>query len=331
MADLIKLAQPISGIDVSKWQGTINWQAVKNAGIMFALLRAGYGDTLNNPYQKDETFEYNYSQCKRVGMPVGIYWYSYATTTAMAVQEAKSCIAALKGKQLEYPVYYDVEELRIFNTGKTNEIIKAFADEMEKAGYWVGIYIYRSAAQYYLSERTKTRYAMAVAEYGPQLNYSYPYGVWQNSSTMRVNGINGNVDHDWCYYDYPTMIKERGKNGFTATKPVTTTPTTPTTKPTTNTSTKKSIDEIAKEVIAGKWGVYPERKTKLEAAGYDYNIVQKRVEELLKGTTTKKTVDELAREVIAGKWGVNPEREKKLTAAGYDAKAVQKRVNELMK
>ncbi len=203
-----------SGIDVSKWQGEIDWQRVKNAGVQFALLRAGYGDSLSYPYQIDETFEYNYAECKRVGMPVGAYWYSYATTEEMARQEARSCIAALKGKLFEYPIYYDVEEMRIFQTGRTNEIIKAFCGEMEKAGYWVGIYIYRAAAQQYLTERTRTRYAMAIAEYGSKLNYDGPYGIWQNSSTWRVDGISGDVDHDWCYVDYPKLIKERGKNGY---------------------------------------------------------------------------------------------------------------------
>ena len=205
-----------SGIDVSKWQGKIDWKRVKAAGVQFALLRAGYGDSLSYPYQIDETFEFNYAECKRVGMPVGAYWYSYATTEEMARQEAKSCIAVLKGKQFEYPIYYDVEEMRIFQTGRTNEIIKAFCDEMEKAGYWVGIYIYRVAAQTYLSETTRNRYAMAVAEYGSRLNYNSQYGIWQNSSTWRVSGINGNVDHDYCYVDYPSQIKAKGKNGFPA-------------------------------------------------------------------------------------------------------------------
>lgn len=203
-----------SGIDVSKWQGTIDWQRVKAAGVEFALLRAGYGNADAYPDQIDPTFEYNYSECKRVGMPVGAYWYSYATTVEMARQEAQSCINVLKGKQFEYPIYYDVEEMRIFNSGNTNEIIKAFCDELESAGYWVGIYTYRSAVTAYLSERTRTRYAMAIAEYGSKLNYSGQYGIWQNSSTWRVDGISGNIDHDWCYVDYPKMIKERGKNGY---------------------------------------------------------------------------------------------------------------------
>lgn len=98
----------------------------------------------------------------------------------------------------------------------------------------------------------------------------------------------------------------------------------------TSTNTKKSVDEIAKEVIAGKWGAGDERKKKLTAAGYSYSAVQKRVNEMLSGKN-KKTVDELAKEVIAGKWGAGDERKKRLTQAGYDYLTVQKRVNELMK
>lgn len=94
-------------------------------------------------------------------------------------------------------------------------------------------------------------------------------------------------------------------------------------------SDEKSIDTIAKEVIAGKWGVGTNRKKRLTAAGYDYTAVQKRVNELLSPSSTKST-DELAREVIAGKWGVGVDRKKRLTAAGYDYNAVQKRVNELL-
>lgn len=95
---------------------------------------------------------------------------------------------------------------------------------------------------------------------------------------------------------------------------------------------KKTIEEIAKEVIDGKWGSGSTRKRKLEQAGYSYNEVQTKVNEILKGktVTTKKTVDELAREVIKGKWGNGATRKKKLTEAGYDYSAVQKRVNEIL-
>lgn len=203
-----------SGIDVSEWQGNIDWNKVKASGVQFALLRIGFGDILSYPNQIDRQFKANYQKCKAAGIPVGGYFYCYAEDEAAARREAQGCLSLINGLQFEYPLYYDVEEYDTFRTGKTNEIMKAFADVTESKDWWTGMYIYRSAAQSYLTERTKTRYAMAIAEYGPSLNYSGPYGIWQNSSTTHVNGISGNVDHDFCYVDYPSQIKAKGKNGY---------------------------------------------------------------------------------------------------------------------
>ena len=93
---------------------------------------------------------------------------------------------------------------------------------------------------------------------------------------------------------------------------------------------EKTVDELAKEVLAGKWGSGQDRKNKLTEAGYDYDAVQKRVNEMLSESSNKKTIDEIAKEVIQGKWGSGQDRKNKLTAAGYDYNAVQKRVNELL-
>ena len=114
-----------------------------------------------------------------------------------------------------------------------------------------------------ISSDVAKRYAVWVAEYNGKCNYSGNYGIWQNSSTWRVNGISGNVDHDYAYIDYPSIIKKKGLNGYK-----------------TGTA-KKSIDTIAREVIAGKWGNGTERKKKLTAAGYDFAAVQKRVNQLI--------------------------------------------------
>lgn len=208
-----------SGIDVSQWQGVIDWAKVKASGVQFALIRAGYGDTLSYPSQIDTQYERNYAELKAKGVPVGVYFYSYALNAEQAKREAQSCLALLKGKKFEYPIYYDVEEYSIFKSGKTGEICKAFISELEAAGYWVGIYTYRSAMGYFPSD-IKDKKAMAIAEYGGKLNYNGQYGIWQNSSTWRgVNGISGNVDHDYCYVDYPKLIKENGKNGYEKPKP----------------------------------------------------------------------------------------------------------------
>lgn len=327
----------LDGNDVSKWQGKIDWAKAKADGCQFAILRAGYGDALSYPGQKDPSFEYNYSECKRVGIAVGAYWYSYATTTQQAVQEAKSFLEVVKGKSFEMPLLNDVEEARIFNTGKTNEIHKAWADVMEGAGYFIGIYIYRAAAQAYLSSTTRTRYCMAIADYTTKDIFSVykdPVGIWQNSSTAHRNGISGNVDHDYCYEDYPSIIKSRGKNGFKATKTSTTTTTTKpkqTSEPVIPVMPTKTYKEIADEVIAGKWSTGAKRRELLTAAGYKADEVQAIVDQKMSSQKPKKSITEIAKEVIRGEWGVYPDRKWKLKAAGYDYDEVQKKVDELLK
>ena len=203
-----------SYIDVSAWQMKIDWAKVKAAGVKGAIIRAGMGDVLSYPGQKDQYFEYNYSECKRLGIPVGAYFYCYAKTEAEAQREAQGCLKLIQGKQFELPILYDVEEQSVFSKGHCNEVIKAFADILEAADWWVGIYSYKCAADDYFTERTKTRYTMAIAQYASVCTYTSQHAIWQNSSTWRVDGISGNVDHDWCYVDFPKLIKEKGKNGY---------------------------------------------------------------------------------------------------------------------
>ncbi len=203
----------MKGIDVSVHNGTIDWQKVKNTGIDFAILRAGYGKFES---QKDERFEENYAGAKAVGLPIGAYWYSYAVTPDEARQEAEVCISILKDKQFEYPIFFDQEEKSQFDTGKENcsAMIRAFCEVLEKNGYWVGLYTNRSTLDTHIDDDIKTRYAIWAAEWGSNLNYSGPVGIWQFSSRGFVDGITGNVDLNAGYVDYPTLIKENGLNGF---------------------------------------------------------------------------------------------------------------------
>ena len=203
----------LKGIDVSVHNGSINWNQVKNDGVQFAILRAGYGREAS---QKDQRFEEYYANAKAVGMPVGCYWYSYATSVEEAKIEAQGCISILQGKQFEYPIYFDLEEQKAFAAGKANcsEMVRAFCGELEKAGYFAGLYMSRSPFNSYMEDDIKTRYALWLAEYGSQLNYSGAVGMWQKSSTGRVSGISGNVDMNECYIDYAEKIKSAGLNGF---------------------------------------------------------------------------------------------------------------------
>lgn len=201
------------GIDVSQWQGNIDFNAVKKAGYTFVIIRAGYGKDIS---QKDPYFESNYKKAKAAGLNVGAYWYSYATNTATAKLEAQACMQAIKGKTFEYPIYFDLEEQAAFKQGKVvcSAMVETFCDALEKAGYFSGLYISRSPLQSYITSSVANRYALWVAEYSSKCNYGGAYGIWQYSSSGRVSGISGNVDLDTSYVDYPTVIKNGGYNGF---------------------------------------------------------------------------------------------------------------------
>lgn len=207
----------MKGIDVSKHNGNVNWSHVKADGVEFAIIRAGYGKEIS---QKDVQFENNYAGCKSNGVPVGAYWYSYATNEAEARQEAAACLQVLKGKTFEFPIYYDIEEKKQFALGKAacTAIARAFLEVVEKAGYWVGLYSSTYFLQYFESDLLK-RYAVWVAQYGTKCTYSGQYGIWQKSSTGKVYGISGNVDMNDCYVNYADSIRNAGLNGFQKSTP----------------------------------------------------------------------------------------------------------------
>lgn len=204
------------GIDVSHWQGNINWMAVKDAGIDFAILKAGGSD---KGFYKDKKFEQNYINAKTAGVKVGAYYFvgklckSYRDGAA----DAERFIRMLEGKQFEYPVYIDFEAPDCSNkTGNTDACI-GFCEVMEKAGYFVGIYASEiSGFKERLEDERLQGYSHWVARYGrkPASIPERVFGIWQYSSTGRVNGINGNVDMDESYVDFASVIKRRGFNGF---------------------------------------------------------------------------------------------------------------------
>lgn len=205
-----------NGIDVSEHQGTIDWQRVN---VDFVIIRAGYGRYIS---QKDKCFENNYQRCKERNIPCGAYWYSYATSAEEAKTEAQVCLEVIRGKQFEYPIYFDIEEQRQLKLGMAacSEIAKAFLETVENAGYFVGIYSAKYNLETYISEEIRKRYAVWVAQYGVSSpTYSGAYGLWQKSNTGSVAGISGNVDLDESYVDYPAIIKARGLNGYPKPEP----------------------------------------------------------------------------------------------------------------
>ena len=202
----------LKGIDVSYAQGMIDWEKVKASGLVdFAILRAGYG---RETTQVDTQFERNYAACKQLGIPVGVYWSSYATTVDEAEQEAKVCLQTIQGKQFEYPVAFDIEEARCLP--QADALSTTFCTALENAGYYTAIYTFKSALESNFSAAVKNRYDIFLSHIGvQQTDYAGSYGLWQYSWTGCIPGISGDVDLDYAYKDYPTMIQNAGLNGFT--------------------------------------------------------------------------------------------------------------------
>lgn len=202
------------GIDVSKWQGKVNWELVKQNKVEFAMIREGYG--VKSPSQKDSFFAHNVTQAHKNGIGCGVYHYSYADNEYEAEAEAEFCLENINGYKFEYPVVFDIEENKIKDLGKNKitDICKAFCNKIRKKGYYVGIYTNLDWVKNFLnSDNLFSEYDLWLARYnswGP----GYTCGIWQHTSSGRVNGIEGNVDCDICYFDYPRMMKELKLNGF---------------------------------------------------------------------------------------------------------------------
>lgn len=241
------------GIDVSYAQGKIDWAKVKTD---FAIIRGGYGR-----YEVDKQFNNNYNGCKENKIPCGVYHYSYADTTAKAKQEADFVISYLKGKQFEYPICYDVEDKTQSKLSKQEltDIARVFLERVQAAGYYVCLYSSKSWLETKFDLK-QLPYDIWVAQWNNTCTYTGSYGIWQYTDNAKINGMT--VDGDYAYKDYPEIIKSKRLNGF-------------------KTEAKKSINDIAKEVLEGKWGNGNERKKRLSAAGYSYEAVQARVNQLL--------------------------------------------------
>ena len=214
----------LKGIDVSYCQNEVDWDAAKASGLVdFAILRAGYG---REPSQVDTQFSRNYAVCKRLGIPCGAYWFSYAMSADEAKREAQVFLQTIKGKSFEYPVYMDLENEKQFALGKAacSAIVDAFLSVLEQSGYYAGLYCSTYYLDNYLSDSIKSRYTVWCAQYASKCTYQNPYGIWQYNvagnaeydiiGQKSIPGIVGECDMDYCYTDYPEIIKAAGLNGF---------------------------------------------------------------------------------------------------------------------
>ena len=288
------------GIDISKHNGNINLEPYKG---QFVIIRVGYGH-----FHLDEKFERNVNECKRLGIPFGVYHYSYALNEADAEAEARGVLNAIAKykNDITVGVWFDMEDADgykkkhgfKFSNSTIAPICFKFCKMIEDAGYYSGIYTSSSWLDYVkgLNDRFDKWVANWGKNDGSQHTNTSQYGTLQQYTSKPL-------DKNVMYAD----LSRYSRGNATQPQP-------------------KPIDQIANEVIAGQWGDGADRKKRLTDAGYDYNAVQNAVN----AKFAKKSNEEIAQEVIAGKWGNGNDRKQRLTSAGYNYTAIQAIVSKLM-
>lgn len=307
------------GIDISYFQGNIDFKKVKVDGIEFIIPRCGYGKS-----NKDSKFSEYVSGALAAGIEVpGIYHFSYALNEENAREEARQAVkfAQEAGLPKETIIFFDLEYDSVdyakryaVNLDKARCIAhtNAFCQEVQNHGYRTGIYANQDYLNRMYDDATIKKYIFWYANWNGGKTPSVKCAFHQWSEKGRVNGIKGNVDMDYYYGGADAPAKE---------------PMTP-----------EEIDKVAKEVLDGKYGNGNERRSKLLLAGYDYSTVQNRVNELVAerektnsvDTTPKFTTEEMVQRVINGEYGNGDERKQRLEAEGYDYRKIQNAVNQAL-
>ena len=203
--DILPDGATAQGIDVSEHQGRIDWNAVKASGIDFAILRVGFGAPSWGG-RVDYQFNRNISECERLGIPYGVYIYSYAFDNQQAADEASMVINCLSGHNPRLPVYYDLEDNSIIANGRQTGIAsraQVFCNRISDAGYEPGIYANLNWFNNILTDSVfkSSSWDHWIAQYNSQCDYTGNYSFWQYKSNGKVPGINGNVDMNYAYVD----------------------------------------------------------------------------------------------------------------------------------
>ena len=252
----------VLGLDVSHYQGRIDWKQVKAAGRQFAIMKCMYEA---QSHRKDETFEQNYREAGIYGLSRGVYIFIASASIGDPEGDAKALLAHLNGRPLEYGIWLDFEAQVLRNQGKDKirQMAYIYKDIFNAAGYYVGIYCNKDWYENVIHKDLKRDFDFWIARYPrnddgvykptSSLKPKYERVVaWQYSSKGHVPGINGNVDLDVDYDGVVKLIAQEPR--------------------------WKTNEEIAKEVWAGKWGsakTKPSRRELLTLAGYDYDAIQK--------------------------------------------------------
>lgn len=215
-------------MDVSRWQGSINWDKVKASGLVSGVMLKAVSTNRKLSKRKDglyidPTFERNYAECKRVGLPVGVYYYTYATTHTMADAELALLKTALTGKTFELPICVDVEDNKIekLSTQALTDLAAYALATVEQWGFYALLYVGLNFAQteLYMGGAALRKYDVWLARYPSDKSKTKPedkpktdfaFGMWQYTSTASVPGVSGNVDLSHAYKDYAAIIAKKG-------------------------------------------------------------------------------------------------------------------------
>ena len=291
----------LKGIDVSQWQGNIDWQKVKGAGVQFAMLRAGYGR--NN---LDTKFHRNAQGAAAAGIPVGLYWFSYALNVEMARREAQYAVELAKKYKITWPIAYDLEYDTVSYAAKNGVAITkslatqmaiAFCEEIKRLGYIPMVYTNLDYLNRYF-DRSKLPYDLWYAQYASTASVA-DKEIWQYSSKGSVPGIAGNVDMNHGYKDYGNGRDSK-----------------PDPAPTPSPAPSGTTLNLAVAVMQGKYGAGQDRKN---ALGTRYQEVQDFINHIASASA-----DTLVKETMQGKYG-NGETRKAVLGSKY--KAVQDKIN----
>lgn len=206
------------GMDVSTWQGAINWQKVKSSGIQFAILRVGFGRNDGFGCVLDNEFARNVKEASAAGVPIGAYFYSGARTAEGAQREAQFVVDALNKypKAFTYPIAFDLEDQSQQGLGKQRltDLVLAFCKVLRDAGYYPMLYSNLNWLYNLLDDSKLQGIDHWVAQWNSKCTYKGTVCIWQHSAKGAVSGISGDVDMDISYVNYPQIIKEKGYNGF---------------------------------------------------------------------------------------------------------------------
>lgn len=206
----------VKGVDISDNNNNVDFEALKRAGVKFVLIRCGYGG--DYPNQDDGEFFNNVRKAKAADIPYGVYLYSYALSTAQAKSEAAHALRLLR--QIDKPpygVWFDMEDADHYkarNGMPSNntlvEICRTFLEEVQAAGYYVGLYASLSWLEYQLNDPRLDKYDKWVAQWNSTCEYAKPYGIWQYTDCLTIGGKA--FDGNWAYKDYPALTGAKKKD-----------------------------------------------------------------------------------------------------------------------